>query len=136
MRPPHRAGICRCPAMDSAPHFLFNLVEKKTGRTRKGYAASVRRQSRQRLRDCTVQKKRPLFCRAPAPLCLRADRGLPNRCRRDLPAFCRLAPGRSFALVSSREFGGAVVGVKNRMVPAPEPAAAGREVDGGLCKGR
>ena len=24
-----------------APHFLFGLAEKKTGRTRKGYAASV-----------------------------------------------------------------------------------------------
>ena len=45
----------------STPHFLFRLVEKKTGRTRKGYAASVRRRSRRRLRDCTVQKKRPLL---------------------------------------------------------------------------
>ena len=29
-----------CPA-GCAPHFLFRLAEKKTGRTRKGYAASV-----------------------------------------------------------------------------------------------
>ena len=39
----------------------FGLAETETGRTRKGYAASVRRQSRQRLRDCTVQKEKTLW---------------------------------------------------------------------------
>ena len=47
-----------CSHRGAPPIFFSVLPEKKTGRTRKGYAASVRRQSRQRLRDCTVQKKR------------------------------------------------------------------------------
>ena len=37
-RPENSAGL---PAGQCTPHFLFRLAEKKTGRTRKGYAASV-----------------------------------------------------------------------------------------------
>ena len=33
-----RRRLCR---RECTPHFLFDLAEKKTGRTRKGYAASV-----------------------------------------------------------------------------------------------
>ena len=43
------------------PHFLFHLVEKKMGRTRKGYAASVRRQKPPTAARLHVQKKRPLL---------------------------------------------------------------------------
>ena len=35
------AGECGASPRDSTPHFLFVLDKKKTGRTRKGYAASV-----------------------------------------------------------------------------------------------
>ena len=55
---------------------------------------------------------------------LRADGGLPSRCRQRLPAFCRPAPDCSFAPALRRVTGAAVIGVENRMAPAPEPAAA------------
>ena len=46
---PHRAGRGGGP--------LLALPEKKTGRTRKGYTASVKRQSRQRLRSARSKRK-------------------------------------------------------------------------------
>ena len=40
-RPVRTGEWTRLLVWQSTPHFLFDLAEKKTGRTRKGYAASV-----------------------------------------------------------------------------------------------
>ena len=91
-------GLPQC-----TPHFLFGLGRKENG-------------------PWTVQKKRPhsaLRCSGPP-----RDGGLPGRCRQRLLAFCRRAPGHSVESALRRVFGAAVVGVENRMVSAPEPAAA------------
>ena len=49
-----------CPA-GCTPHFLFGLGRKENGPYPQGVCRIRKRQSRQRLRDCTVQKKRPLL---------------------------------------------------------------------------
>ena len=61
--------------MPSAPHFLFNLVEKKTGRGR--------------------SKRNGRFCRAPVQWPSALYGGLPNRCAGNLLPIYRLAPDQS-----------------------------------------
>ena len=93
------------------PPFLFCLAKRETGRTRKGYAASVRRRSRRRLRDCAVQREKrfaALRCSGPP-----RGRGSPESVPAKPPVFCRLAPDRSFSPALTRVFGAAVVWVEN-----------------------
>ena len=112
-------GAATCRPGDSAmmiagplhPPFLFCLAKRETGRTRKGYAASVRRRSRRRLRDCAVQREKrfaALRCSGPP-----RGRGSPESVPAKPPAFCRLAPDRSFSPALTRVFGAAVVWVEN-----------------------
>ena len=81
-----------------------------------------------------VQKKRPLFCRAP----VQWPSALTGVSRIGADETSGLLPARAGPLI----FPGLVPRVRrggrwggHRMVSAPEPAAAGPEVDGGLCNG-
>ena len=113
---PSGGGIYRGPVMGRTPHFSFVLPKEK--RAVRG-------------------PKRKAFCRASAPSCLRADGGLPNQCRRKPSVFCRLAPDRSLVPALRRVFAASVIGVENRMAPAPESACRsmvpGRKASGSGC---
>ena len=63
-----RRGHCPCRMH---PPFLFCLAKRETGRTRRGYAASV---SGRAANGCAIARsKEKSVWRAPAPSCLRAD---------------------------------------------------------------
>ena len=66
--PAPAGGHCPC---GMHPPFLFCLAKRETGRTRRGYAASV---SGRAANGCAIARsKEKSVWRAPAPSCLRAD---------------------------------------------------------------
>ena len=89
-------GIGYVGSLAMHPPFSFRLAEKKTGRTRRGYTASV---SGTAANGCAMDgpKEKTLGANLHMRASLLQYGGLPNVCRLRSGIFCRLAPDSPLA---------------------------------------